>query len=171
MIMMKYHTLTFLYIKEVMIAKVSMTKNWIFLLNIEMDVPKYLITYMKDETWLWHMKLGYVNFDSLKIMGWKEMLKGLSSIKYPNQSYEWYLVGKQFCKSFLKESASRVSQPLQEIHVNVYGPIKPCLFGKILYFLLFIYIYSKKTWVYFLKEKANVFSCFKKFKVLVQKKR
>ena len=124
MIMTKYHTLTFLYIKEVMIAKVSMTKNWIFLLNIEMDVPKYLITYMKDETWLWHMKLGYVNFDSLKIMGWKEMLKGLSSIKYPNQSYEWYLVGKQFCKSFLKESASRVSQPLQEIHVNVCGPIK-----------------------------------------------
>ena len=49
-IKMKDHTLTLLYIKEVMIAKVSMTKNWIFLLNIEMNVSKYLITYVKDET-------------------------------------------------------------------------------------------------------------------------
>ena len=48
--------------------------------------------------------------------------------------------------------------------------MKPCLFGKkILYFLLFIDDYSRKTWVYFLKEKFNVFSCFKKFKTLVEK--
>jgi len=30
--------------------------------------------------------------------------------------------------------------------------------------------YSRKTWVYFFKENSNVFSCFKKFKILVQKK-
>jgi transposase InsO family protein len=40
---------------------------------------------------------------------------------------------------------------------------------KKLYFLLFIDDYSRKTWVYFLKEKFNVFSCFNKFKTLVEK--
>jgi hypothetical protein len=50
------------------------------------------------------------------------------------------LVGKRFRKSFLKESTSRVSQPLQEIHVDVCGPIKPCLFGKYMYFLFLLII-------------------------------
>jgi hypothetical protein len=54
------------------------------------------------------------------------------------------LVGKQFHNSFLKESISRANQPLQEIHADVYGPIKH-LFGKNLYFLLFIDDYSRKT--------------------------
>ena len=43
-----------------------------------------------------------------------------------------------------------------------------CLVKKI-YFLLFIDDYSRKTWVYFLKENSNIFSYFKKFKVLVEK--
>jgi len=169
-IKMKDHTLTLIDIKGHMIAKVVMTKNRMFLLNIETDMPKCLNTYVKDETWLCHMRLGHVNFDSLKMMAQKEMLKGLPSIIHPNQLCEGCLVGKQFHKSFSNESTSRANQPLQEIHVNVYGPIKPCSFGKNSYFLLFIDDYSRKTWVYFLKEKSNVFSCFKKFKALVEKK-
>jgi hypothetical protein len=55
------------------------------------------------ERWhlLWHMRLGYVNFDSLKIEQ-KDMLKGLSFIEHPNQLCKGCLMGKQFCKSFLK---------------------------------------------------------------------
>jgi hypothetical protein len=97
------------------------------------------------------------------------MLKGLPSVIYLNQLCEECLMGKQFCKSFPKESTSIASQPLKEIHVNICGSIKPCLFGKNLYFLLFIDDYSRKTWVYFFKENSNVFSCFKKFKILVEK--
>jgi hypothetical protein len=44
------------------------------------------------------------------------------------------------------------------------------LFGKNLNLLFFIDDYSKKTWVYFLKEKSNMFSYFNKIKVLVEKK-
>jgi len=46
-------------------------------------------------------------------------------------------MGKQFNKSFLKESTSRASQPLQEIHADVYGPIQPCLYGKKIIFFIF----------------------------------
>jgi 5'-3' exoribonuclease 2 len=51
----------------------------------------------------------------------------------------------------------------------MYDPIQTCSFGKNLYFLYFIDDYSKKTWLYFLKQKSNVFNCFKKFKTLVEK--
>jgi hypothetical protein len=91
------------------------------------------------------MRLGHASFDSLKMMAQKEMLKGLPSIIHPNQLCEGCLVGKQFCKSFSKESTSIANQPLQEIHVDVCGPIKPCSFGKKSYFLLFIDDYSGKT--------------------------
>jgi 5'-3' exoribonuclease 2 len=40
---------------------------------------------------------------------------------------------------------------------------------KIYIFFLFINDYSIRTCVYFLKEKSNVFNCFKKFKALVEK--
>jgi hypothetical protein len=111
-IKMKYHTLTLLDTKGDMIAKVTMTKNRMFILNIETDVPKYPNACVKDETWLWHMKLGHVNFDSLKMMAQKEMLKGLLSIIHPNQLCEGCLMGKQFHKTFSKESTSRANQPL-----------------------------------------------------------
>ena len=51
-IKMKYHTLPLLDTHGVMIAKVTMTKNKMFLLNIEMNVPKCLKAHVKDETWL-----------------------------------------------------------------------------------------------------------------------
>ena len=88
------------------------------------------------------MRLGHVNFDILKIMTQKEMLKGLPFIIHPNQLYERCLVCKGFHKSFPKESTSRANQPLQEIHTDVCGPFKPCLFGKnyIFYFLLMIIV-------------------------------
>jgi len=53
-IKMKDHNLTLLDTHGTIIAKVTMTKNRMFLLNIE--------------TCLWHMRLGHVNFDSLKMM-------------------------------------------------------------------------------------------------------
>jgi hypothetical protein len=94
------------------------------------------------------------------------MLKALLSIIHPNQLCEGCLMGKQFHKSFSKESTSRANQPLQEIHVNIYGPIKPCSFGKNSYFLLLLIIIVERLG----EEKSNVFSCFKKFKALVEKK-
>jgi hypothetical protein len=105
---MKDCILTLLDTKWAMIAKIVMTKNRIFLLNIETDVSQYLNACVKYETWLWHMRLGHVNFDSLKMIAKKKkkMLKGLPSIIHPNKLCEGCLVGKQFRKSFLKEFTS-----------------------------------------------------------------
>ena len=53
--------------------------------------------------------------------------------------------------------------------MDVCGPIKRSSLGKSNYFLLFIDNFSRKTWVYILKEKLKVFENFKKFKALVEK--
>jgi hypothetical protein len=69
------------------------------------------------------MRLGYLNFDSMKMMEQKEMLKGLPLIEHPYQLCKGCLVDKLFHRSFPKESISKESQPLQEIHANACGPI------------------------------------------------
>jgi len=51
-IKIKDHTSTSLDTKGSMIAKVAMTKNKMFLLNIEIYVPKCLDTCVNDEIWL-----------------------------------------------------------------------------------------------------------------------
>jgi len=65
---MKYCMLTLLDTHGTMIVRVTMTKNIIFLLNIEMDMLKCLKAYVKDETWFWHMRLMHINFGILKTM-------------------------------------------------------------------------------------------------------
>ncbi|GLU15868.1 hypothetical protein SLE2022_323240 [Rubroshorea leprosula] len=102
-------------------------------------------------------------------MASKRMVKGLPSVNQPDQLCEGCLLGKQSRKSFPKQSQSRATRPLQLVHTDVCGPITPCSFGKNKYFLLFIDDYSRKTWVYFLKEKSEVFKCFQNFKALVEK--
>ncbi|KAK2999470.1 hypothetical protein RJ639_023146 [Escallonia herrerae] len=76
-------------------------------------------------------------------------------------------VAKPF--KLLRESISRAKASLELIYTDVCGSIDPASFGKNRYFLLFIDDYSRKTWVYFLKQKSEVFSNFKRFKALVKK--
>ena len=63
---------------------------------------------------------------------------------------------------------TRATEPLQLVHTDVCGPIKPSSFGKNKYFLLFNDDYSRKTWVYFLKQKSEAFKVFKSFKALME---
>lgn len=76
---------------------------------------------------------------------------------------------KHFRKSFLRERTSRAKGPLDLIHTDACGSINSSSYGKNGYFLLFIDDFSRKTWVCFLIDKAEVVGALKKFKALVEK--
>ena len=152
-----------------MIAKVQMTKNRMFLLNIQTDVAKCLKSCLKDPNWIWHLRFGHLNFDGLRLLAKKNMVKGLPYVKHLDQFCEGCLYGKQSRKSFPQESSWKARRPLELVHIDLCGPIKPSSFGKNNYFLLFIDDFSRKTWIYFVKEKSEVFGMFKRFKALVEK--
>ena len=148
-----------------LIAKVPMTKNRMFIIKIQSDVAKCLKAFVGDSSWLWHLRFGHLNFDSLNSLSRKHMVNGLPHIDHANQLCEGYLFGKQSRKRFPKESMTRAREPLQLIQSDVCGPFSSLFFSKNCYFLLFIDDYSRKTWVYFIKEKSQVFECFKIFKI------
>nr|GEU81061.1 retrovirus-related Pol polyprotein from transposon TNT 1-94 [Tanacetum cinerariifolium] len=78
---------------------------------------------------------------------------------------------KHASSSFPEEATSKAKETLQLIHTDLFGPITPPSHGKNLYFILFIDDYSRKTWVYFLNEKSQVFEAFKKFKAMVKRRK
>ena len=90
-----------------LIAKVPMSRNRTFTLNIQNNVAKCLKACYKDTVGLWHLQFGHLNFRGLQLLSMKEMVRGLPSISHPNQVCKGCLLGKQFKKSFLKESSLR----------------------------------------------------------------
>ncbi|PWA57377.1 copia-type polyprotein [Artemisia annua] len=167
----KYRSATIRNPEGKLIAKVPMTKNLMFLLNNQHVEPKCLKSCLKDHSWLWHMRYGHLNFGDLKLLSSKGMVKGLDQIDHPNQVCEGCLLGKHARSSFPKEATSRAKEPLQLIHTDLCGPITPPSHGKNLYFMLLIDDFSRKTWVYFLKEKSQAFEAFKIFKAMVEKEK
>ncbi|KAH9715665.1 hypothetical protein KPL71_021147 [Citrus sinensis] len=72
----------------------------------------------KDQSWTWHLRYGHLNFGGLELLSKKNMVKGLPYINHPNQLCEGCLLGKQFRKSFPKESNSRAQKPLKLINTD-----------------------------------------------------
>jgi hypothetical protein len=69
---------------------------------------------------------------------------------------------------FLKDEASRASKLLELVHSDVCGPMKTTSRGGARYFVTFIDDFSRKTHVYLLKAKGEVFDKFKANKALVK---
>jgi transposase InsO family protein len=57
---------------------------------------------------------------------------------------------------------------LQLVHSDVFGPVSVPSLGKSVYYVSFIDDFSRKTWIYFLRKKSEVFDRFKEFKALVE---
>ena len=57
---------------------------------------------------------------------------------------------------------------LEILHSNVCGPMSSSSLSGYVYYVSFMDDFSCKTWIYFLKEKSEVFSNFKEHKALVE---
>ena len=57
---------------------------------------------------------------------------------------------------------------LEIIHSDVCGPMSSNSLSGYAYYVSFIDDFSRKTWVYFMKNKDEVFSKFKEFKALIK---
>lgn len=97
------------------------------------------------------------------------MVNGLPYIKLDDDVCEECIFGKQHRESF-SDRTWKARERLTLVHSDLCGSMEIVSFGKAHYFLTFVDDYSRKTWVYFLKEESEVFSHFLEFKALVEKK-
>eukprot|EP00253_Pinus_taeda_P002283 PITA_02283 len=74
----------------------------------------------------------------------------------------------KYAKATFPRSKNRANNVLGLIHSDICGPMSTKALSGVEYFLTFIDDHSRKTWIYFLKTKDEVFCRFKEFKAPVE---
>src|SRR4051812_14812156 len=118
---------------------------------------KCLSTAASRDEWMWHYRLGRLNFKDMKI---KNMVPGLPEIDIPNEVCKECVQAKQFKNSFGKDAGSKSKTILDVIYSDVCGPIQVDLNGGNKYFVTFIDGFSRKLRTYLIKKKSEVIEIF-----------
>jgi hypothetical protein len=119
-----------------------------------------------EKTMLWHQRLGHIKEKGLRVLHGKGMVEGMSNLSLDFDFCENCVYGKKNRVRF-PSSATRAEGILQFVHNYVFGPVSVPSLGKSMYYVSFIYEFSRNTWIYFLKKKSEVFDRFKEFKALM----
>ena len=120
----------------------------------------------KADSSLWHCRLGHMSEKGMKVLQTNGKLPGLESVDF--DICEDCIFGKQKRVSFQKGGRPPKAHKLELVHTDVWGPSRVRSLGGSYYFVTFIDDHSRKVWVYFMKQKSEVFEVFKKWKALVE---
>jgi transposase InsO family protein len=96
------------------------------------------------------------------------MVKGLPEIQVFHDGVCKGCAQENNMKNLFPNSDSKAKGVLNLIHSDVCGPMSATSLNGYVYYVSFIDDFSRKTWIYFLKNKDEVFSKFKEFKALVE---
>ncbi|GJY00094.1 ribonuclease H-like domain-containing protein [Tanacetum coccineum] len=117
-----------------------------------------------DESNLWHRRLVHVNFKTMNKLVKGNLVRGLPSKVFENDhTYVACQKGKQhkaFCKTKL---VSSISQPLQILHMDLFGPTFVKSLNKKMYCLVVTDDFSRFSWVFFLAFKDETSEILKPF--------
>ena len=95
-------------------------------------------------------------------------VNGLPEIQTKHEGiYKGCAKGKNIKKTF-PSSERKETGILEAIQSNVCSPMSSNSLSGYVYYVSFIDDFSRKTWIYFLKRKDEVFNKFKEFKALVE---
>jgi len=134
-----------------LLAKVQRTRNRLYLLDLKVEQPVCLTAACAEEPWLWHGRLGHLNFDALGRLG--KMVIGMPSIKHAGELCDSCLAGKQRRMAFPKAAKYRAAERLELVHGDLCGPITPATHGGRRYFLLLVDDSSRYMWLRLLSSK------------------
>eukprot|EP00253_Pinus_taeda_P005517 PITA_05517 len=153
------------------ITVVPMTRNGMFPLRFDEHNSNLANMACEDSSWLWHLRYGHLNFQSLKFLTSHALVSSLPKVEEHKEVCEGCAKGKHARERFPKGSSWRAHHPLQLVHSDICGPMQTKSLGKSSYFITFIDDYSRNCGVYFLKAKSEALDTFKKFKALVENER
>ena len=113
---------------------------------------------------LWHRMLAHVHYRALPFAS--KAVESIPEIQGKHDGvYKGCAKGKNTKKTF-PSSESKAKGILEIIHSDVCSPTSSNSLSGYAYYVYFINDFSRKTWVYFMKNKDEVFSKFKELKGL-----
>lgn len=114
---------------------------------------------------IWHRRMGHLNYADVKKL--ETSTEGVKITYSDSKTCIPCIEGKQTRLPF-KNEGSRATSQLEVIHSDLCGPMECSSLGGAKYFITFIDDYSRKVFVYFLKNKMDITSVFHNFKCEVE---
>ncbi|KAM0039898.1 putative RNA-directed DNA polymerase [Helianthus debilis subsp. tardiflorus] len=114
---------------ERLVMKIQRSVNRLYKISLNIAKPVCLGAHMDEDAWLWHARMGHVNFNVLEYMARRNIVIGMPCITNPKQVCEGCMVAKQTSKPVPKEAHWRASKPLELVHADLCGPITPSTYG------------------------------------------
>ncbi|KAI5322512.1 hypothetical protein L3X38_031584 [Prunus dulcis] len=119
-----------------LVIKVEMKRNYPLALLPNDHIA--LNASVSHSTWTWHKSLGHLHLRGMNQLKEKEMVHGLPYLEKVDEVCEGHQLGKQHREWFPNNQAWRASNPLELIHVDLWGPMKNESIAGNNYFMLLI---------------------------------
>ena len=147
-----------LHKKNDLLALQGVRKGNLFIVDLQSgskdEVNCFYAKASLDESWLWHKKLSHLNFKTINSLVKRELVRGLPQMEFTQEGLcEACQKGKSKKASHKSTDASIITEPLQLIHMDLFGPVNVMSMSKKRYALVIVDDYSKYTWVLFLHSK------------------
>lgn len=123
---------------------------------------------VENQSLLWHRRLGHLGFQGIQFLQQRNLVLGLPKMQ-KFEKCEACIHGKLARFPFPTGRSWRAKQKWQLIHADVCGPMQNESHGGKRYFLLFVDDLTRMCWIHLLRNKFEVFGCFKKFIALVER--
>jgi hypothetical protein len=117
-------------------------------------------TVFGEKVMLWHQRLGHIEEKGLRLLHGKGMVEGMSKCSLDFDLCEHCVYGKKNWVIF-PSGVMREERILQLVHSDIFGLVSVPSLGKFVYYVSFIDEFSRNTWIYFLRNKSEVFDRFK----------
>ncbi|GJX83728.1 putative ribonuclease H-like domain-containing protein [Tanacetum coccineum] len=144
-------------------------KDNMYIVDLKNVIPQGGLTCLfakatPDESNLWHRRLGHVNFKTMNKLVKGNLVRGLPSKLFEiNQTCVACQKGKQHRASCKTKTVSSINQPLQMLHINLFGPTFVKRLMKKMYCLVVTDDFSRFSWVFFLATKDETSEILKTF--------
>ena len=146
------------------------------LFMLDVNVPKMNVAMFAQgvgvvaDVEIWHKWIGHVNVQRLKTMQSQELVTVLPAFKVAEMQKvcEACQFGKKSKNAFPHDKLVS-NNTLELIHSDVWGPTKTASMGGCRFYVTFTDDHTRKVWVYFMKEKRDVFTHFQNFKAVAEK--
>nr|GEX51831.1 hypothetical protein [Tanacetum cinerariifolium] len=117
-----------------------------------------------DESNLWHMRLGHINFKTMNKLVKGNLIRGLPSKIFQNDnSCVACQKGKQNKASYKAKLVNTISKPLHMLHMDLFGLTNVKSLMKKSYCLVVTDDFSRFAWVFFLATKGETSRILKTF--------
>ncbi|KAJ9552989.1 hypothetical protein OSB04_017034 [Centaurea solstitialis] len=134
------------------------SENRLYKIQLKVGKPHCLHAEIDDESWLWHARLGHINFGAVNMM--HKLSNGVPVLKHKDQANHKH--------TFPKKTNYKSTNILEVLHGDICGPIDPPTPAGNIYILVLVDDFSRYMWSFLLKHKNDAADVIKRFKKSIE---